>query len=423
MFSVDNFYYFFKTKYGWKKHQVLTWLPTEHGNKNLAEWIRWENISDCIDSNGVWDHARHDIYGSVILHDQEPFYLDVLDIYRIKNSDDLKDSFSHIMGNREYFLRIWQTCSWPVFCHSEKNSDSIDWLNSIGIIDCHYFYHGLIARDWYRHWKHHPDLIPKTTWEKRFLLYIRDTEGKRQYRKKILEDLKMFSNYISYHWNEKNNISSEYSAKIVVEDAEKTGIHIVSETVFDDRKIHLTEKIFKPIVMCQPFIVYAGPGSLEYLRSYGFETFSEIWDESYDLEGNHDRRRRMIADLIENLCSLDDNKFCNVLKKCQKIVEHNRQHFYSDKFEVRLLKELDTNIISAYNQQKNLLKTDPGGSYFHMVDLLIKKGLNLNQVDNRSPRLQNTSTKIKDLLRSLKKSEIKRYESIISTYDWIKFIS
>jgi pimeloyl-ACP methyl ester carboxylesterase len=67
----------------------------------------------------------------------------------------------------------------------------------------------------------------------------------------------------------------------------------VAETVFN-QKVHLTEKIFKPIVMLQPFIVFAGPGSLKYLQSYGFQTFSAIWDESYDEEVDSSTRLEKI---------------------------------------------------------------------------------------------------------------------------------
>ena len=57
---------------------------------------------------------------------------------------------------------------------------------------------------------------------------------------------------------------------------------MVTETVYRGKKNHLTEKTFKPIVMQQPFIIQSCKGSLEYLRRYGFKTFADFWDESYD---------------------------------------------------------------------------------------------------------------------------------------------
>ncbi len=66
--------------------------------------------------------------------------------------------------------------------------------------------------------------------------------------------------------------------------------NVVTETVFYDEKLHLTEKIFKPIVTKRPFILVAAAGNLAYLKSYGFKTFDRWIDESYDNETDHDVR-------------------------------------------------------------------------------------------------------------------------------------
>ena len=48
--------------------------------------------------------------------------------------------------------------------------------------------------------------------------------------------------------------------------------------------MHLTEKIFKPIVNKQPFMLLAAPDNLAYLKSYGFKTYYCLKD------GDKDRR-------------------------------------------------------------------------------------------------------------------------------------
>ena len=421
MFSVDNFYEFFKVKYGWDKHQVLPFVPTMHGTKDFSQWVRWHDINES-QKNNVFNYSKYSIHGAIILHDQEPFWSGLLDIYCADANSKFNDCLS-IGSTEDYFLRRWQTCSWPIFCHSEKNSDDIEWLKSIGVIDCHYFYHGLISRDWFRHWKHHPDLSPKSTWQKRFLLYIRDASGSRQYRNQVKQDLLSWREHIHHNWDHPDpKITSDYSAKIIVEDAIKTGIHIVAETVFDNKKIHLTEKVFKPIVMCQPFIIYAAPQSLRYMKSYGFQTFSSIWDESYDQESNHDRRREMIHDLIGKLCRLDDSEFCTVLEKCQKIIEHNRDHFYSEDFEKILLKELDINVLTAYQQQKELLKNDPGGSFFFTIDQLFKKGMIIDEKAHATRRVTDTLTHLENIVNELKTNHLDKWQLIKSKYPWAETI-
>ena len=50
---------------------------------------------------------------------------------------------------------------------------------------------------------------------------------------------------------------------------------------------------------CKPFIMVGPPGNLEYMKRWGFETFSDYWDESYDKEEQHDKRLAKILGLID----------------------------------------------------------------------------------------------------------------------------
>lgn len=106
--------------------------------------------------------------------------------------------------------------------------------------------------------------------------------------------------------------------------------HIVTETVFYYNKLHLTEKVFKPIVMKQPFMLLAAPGNLAYLRSYGFKTFDGIIDESYDSIQNHDERINAVTAQLNWYCNLPANEKQSVINAIAPIVEYNFKHFYSE---------------------------------------------------------------------------------------------
>ena len=106
--------------------------------------------------------------------------------------------------------------------------------------------------------------------------------------------------------------------------------HIVTETVFYYNKLHLTEKIFKPIVMKQPFMLLAGPGNLEYLQSYGFKTFNGIIDESYDKKVNPDDRIESVVDQLNWYCNLTSLEKLDIMKRVEPIVEYNFHHFYGE---------------------------------------------------------------------------------------------
>ena len=67
-------------------------------------------------------------------------------------------------------------------------------------------------------------------------------------------------------------------------------INIVTETSFECNGLFISEKILKPIVCYQPFIVLGPQNYLKELRRLGYQTFSDFWDESYDeIENGKDR--------------------------------------------------------------------------------------------------------------------------------------
>ena len=121
--------------------------------------------------------------------------------------------------------------------------------------------------------------------------------------------------------------------------------YVVTETVYFNRRLHLTEKSFKPIALEMPFILVAPAGSLEYMRSYGFKTFNGIIDESYDTEVDDLIRLEKIAKLLSDIDKLSIKEKQEIHKQCLPIVEHNYNHFYFGGFEEILWKEL-TNMLN-----------------------------------------------------------------------------
>jgi hypothetical protein len=105
-----------------------------------------------------------------------------------------------------------------------------------------------------------------------------------------------------------------------------TAVSLVSETdVQSDagRSPWLTEKTTKPMMMQHPFLLQAQPHSLQHLHSMGFETFPELWDESYDSDPDWKRRTKRLLDIVENL-DIDSIRDARVQQK----LEHNRQRFW-----------------------------------------------------------------------------------------------
>jgi hypothetical protein len=106
--------------------------------------------------------------------------------------------------------------------------------------------------------------------------------------------------------------------------------HVVTETVFYYDKLHLTEKIFKPIVSKQPFMLLAAPGNLAYLKSYGFKTFDGIIDESYDTIQDNDLRIEVVVKQLHWYCNLTPDEKIDIIQQLEPIIDYNFHHFYGE---------------------------------------------------------------------------------------------
>ena len=118
--------------------------------------------------------------------------------------------------------------------------------------------------------------------------------------------------------------------------------HVVTETIFYDEKLHLTEKIFKPIVAQRPFILVSAPNNLKYLKSYGFQTFSKWIDESYDQELDPDQRIIKIVNETEKLCNLTRQQLEQMHYDMKETLEYNFNWFYTG-FKKQIIDELVDN--------------------------------------------------------------------------------
>jgi hypothetical protein len=267
----------------------------------------------------------------------------------------------------------------------------------------YYFFHGFAALDWYRGYYalNYNKLIVKE-YKYDFISFNRIITNDRSYRiyfVSLLNEHKLLNNgLVSFNvtdnlfddWRDEvsdpNSKLSEQAKqhaeehlvnidKLVIDRAELPGSasadiprnvsgwfypgkeppnvdalwHIVTETVFYYDKLHLTEKIFKPIVSKQPFMLLAAPGNLEYLRSYGFKTFEGIIDESYDNIQDHDARIESVVRQLTWYCNLSDKEKNDVIRAIEPIVMHNFHHFYND-FKHIITKEFLDNIKQLYRE-------------------------------------------------------------------------
>jgi hypothetical protein len=281
-----------------------------------------------------------------------------------------------------------------IFANSEKSTLKKEWLKKNHHFDWYFFLHGFVSLDWFRDSKY---LTFETVQiDKVFICLNHLITDNRSYRLTLISKLKeldllkfghisapllnkdilkkeLFSKYTKLSIKAKKHILknlhndakpfyldnvSNYkhaSADIAFPFSFSALWHVVTETNFYEDKIHLTEKIFKPIVCKRPFILVSATENLNYLKSYGFKTFDSWIDESYDNVSDPDLRIDLICKEIEKLSKLSPKKLKDMHLEMQEILEFNYQHFFG-KFKEIIVDELIDNfkkILFLYNKDKS----------------------------------------------------------------------
>ena len=104
---------------------------------------------------------------------------------------------------------------------------------------------------------------------------------------------------------------------------------VVPETLADNDCHYITEKTCKPIMAEHLFVVLSGAGYLKNLRSLGFKTFGQHFDESYDDCVNLNERVSRIVATLKQIKSMDTDKLYEDTKHIRK---HNRELFFDEDF-------------------------------------------------------------------------------------------
>jgi hypothetical protein len=358
------------------KDSVVVYCFYPHGSRELGNLLSLKEFL-----------TEYEIFLSpeIFCNDQEPLNYDLYE------TDEVIDRLGQPIAKvREIFKRknitfprfnfrgqiasIWDQA---LLLHSEQRSVEVDQYQASQFIPVYYWSHAVIALDWFRYAQY---VKQQKKVNKTFLIYNRAWAGTREYRLKFLDllvrlglenccqtsvrpvdpelnmhyELHKFKNpswrpaNVLENFFPINTAASHYSADFDIEDYEATDIEVVLETLFDDGRLHLTEKSLRPIACAQPFILAGTQGSLEYLRSYGFKTFGMIWDERYDECADPEERLVRIADLMRQIANWGPWLREQKMAEARAIADYNRQHFFSQEFFNQITSELKTNLTQAF---------------------------------------------------------------------------
>ncbi len=123
------------------------------------------------------------------------------------------------------------------------------------------------------------------------------------------------------------DLEINHATELVQTDFLNSYVSLVSETMIKSGEIFPTEKIFKAIAGFHPFIVVASPGFLELLKDFGYETFSNWFDESYDKEENLEKRIDMILSEIKKLTLKSHSELQDMSLEMLPVLKHNVNNF------------------------------------------------------------------------------------------------
>jgi len=106
-------------------------------------------------------------------------------------------------------------------------------------------------------------------------------------------------------------------------------VNIVSESVFDYPYPYLTEKTFKCFWHKVPFIIVGATNSLKYLKSIGFKTFENWFDERYDNEVDPGIRMSLIVNELDKISKWSINDCQAVYNDMLHVLDYNFSHYYN----------------------------------------------------------------------------------------------
>lgn len=100
-------------------------------------------------------------------------------------------------------------------------------------------------------------------------------------------------------------------------------ISVITESNYYTEDVFNTEKTWKAIANKHPFIIVGPKDSLKYLKSLGYKTFSDFFDESYDDIENPFQRLLTITKLCKTIDDWDFEKKRNFFNETVSITEYN----------------------------------------------------------------------------------------------------
>lgn len=164
------------------------------------------------------------------------------------------------------------------------------------------------------------------------------------------------------------NAKYEYNAGMFPKSYFNGFIDIVSESTYDAGEFFITEKTAKPIGALKPFLVFGPPLVHQHLyNNYGIEYYNELFDYSFDLEEDIEKRIDGIVQNLLRLRQLSNAELISMYKSINDKLICNRKNYLQIKTDrvyipesLKFLEQYD-NGVKCYGDTK--------ASILHMIGI------------------------------------------------------
>lgn len=200
---------------------------------------------------------------------------------------------------------------------------SVSKLDSIKVKSFENHYHKFINNNFVFHFLCFNG-IPR---ENRLLIFNELTTNEK-FKNKSITTLRGVDKNYYYDVPSWDNQKIGGGARLNIDAHLKCFLNIVTETLYDNESLFISEKTYKPIYLCQPFIVFGNPFTLNKLHELGYKTFDRWWDENYDSELDLKKRFDKIVKVIEQLSELNVKELTKLKNEMREVLIHNYLNFF-----------------------------------------------------------------------------------------------
>jgi len=112
----------------------------------------------------------------------------------------------------------------------------------------------------------------------------------------------------------------------------ETYFNIITETSFENNSLNLTEKSFKALANCHPFLIIGDMGSHQYLTELGFELYDSLIDYSFDSMPDNQKRLNDALGQIRKVYKLGEQSIINFYNNNIEKIKKNKEKFFEYSF-------------------------------------------------------------------------------------------